>query len=385
MTAHLLVYVCRKGFDMNRHPRRRLAVVSSAVLAVLLVGIVVAVQMSDGSSPASAKNTVLLNGAGSTFDAPLFKAAFADYANQQPNLKIDYKAVGSGAGMTEFTAKSTDFGATDVPMTDAQLAAAGGPDSVVQIPVTLGPVAIAYNLPSVHEQIKLDGETLAAIYLGTIKTWNDPKIAALNPGVTLPALNVSPIHRGDGSGTTAIVSSYLSSASPTWQTIIGAGTKLVWPGGLGAKGSDGVLGQVQILEGAIGYAELSYLTGTKLATALIANQAGAFVAPTPAGATACAAAVADQLPADLRLMIAGCAGSDPTIYPISGFSWIVVSANQLDPAKGKALGELLSWLIHDGQKVGVGIGYAPLPDLVVAKADTSLKSLDGADSTAPSS
>lgn len=189
----------------------------------------------------------------------------------------------------------------------------------------------------------------------------------------LSGLPILVTHRADRSGTTAILSSYLSAVSPEWRAKVGVGTKVPWPAGVGVRGSDGVLGQVQILEGAIGYAEFSYLTGTKLSAALVANEAGAFAAPSPAGATACAVAVANRLPVDLRLMIAGCGGADPTVYPISGFSWVVVRADQTNAAGGRDLVALLNWLIHDGQRLGAGIGYAPLPDAVVVKAEMRLQ------------
>lgn len=324
---------------------------------------------------AGAQGTVTLTGAGSSFDNPLFTKAFSEYTKAHPDVRINYQSVGSGAGIKQLTEKTVDFGATDAPMNDEQLTAAGGADAVVHVPVTLGAVGITYNLPSVKEPLKLDGETVASIFLGTITKWNDAKIKALNPGVDLPGTDIAVVTRSDGSGTTNIFTTWLSSVSSDWKSKVGAGTSVKWPTGIGAKGSEGVSGQVKQLEGGITYVELSYATQNKLATAEIRNSAGAFVAPSAAGATACANAAATTLPADLRLMIAGCTGTDQAIYPISGFSWVVLYTDQKDAARGKALVTVLDWLIHDGQQYGTALDYAPLPASVVAKATARLQTV----------
>ncbi len=324
---------------------------------------------------ASAQRNVTLTGAGSSFDNPLFTKAFSEYTKQHSDVRVNYQSVGSGAGIKQLTEKTVDFGATDAPMNDEQLKAAGGADAVVHIPVTLGAVAITYNLPSVKEPLKLDGETVAGIFLGEITKWNDDKITALNPGVDLPGTDIAVVTRSDGSGTTNIFTTYLASVSETWKSKVGAGTSVKWPVGIGAKGSEGVAGQVKQLEGAVTYVELSYASQNQLATAQIKNSAGTFVAPSAAGATACANAAAQTMPDDLRIMIAGCAGDDPAIYPVSGFSWVVLYTDQKDATKGQALVTVLDWLIHDGQQYGADLDYAPLPGSVVAKATAKLQTV----------
>jgi phosphate transport system substrate-binding protein len=348
---------------MDRWSRRwGAAAVAVATLATTMFG-------------AAAQSPITLNGAGSSFDNPLFSKAFAEYAKINAGVRVNYQSVGSGAGIKQLTAKTVDFGATDAPMTDEQLQAAGGADAVVHIPVTLGAVAITYNAPGLEQPIDLDGPTLADIFLGAIATWNDPKIAALNQGVTLPDLPIAVVHRSDGSGTTNIFTTYLASVSPDWKSKVGADLSVNWPVGIGGKGSEGVAGQVKQLPGGIGYVELAYATQNNLAVANVKNSAGSFVAPSAAGATACAAAAAKTMPADLRLMIAGCAGDDAAIYPISGFSWVVLFKEQSDAARGKATVDVLNWLIHDGQQYGKDLDYAPLPAPVVALATAKLQTV----------
>jgi phosphate transport system substrate-binding protein len=322
---------------------------------------------------AGAADTLTLTGAGSSFDNPLFSKAFSEYTKINPGVQINYQSVGSGAGIKQLTEKTVDFGASDGPMTDDQLTAAGGADAVVHVPVTLGAVAVTYNLPSVTAPINLDGETLAAIFTGGITKWNDDKIKTENPGVDLPGADIAVVHRSDGSGTTNIFTTYLSTISPDWKTNVGAANSVKWPVGIGGKGNEGVAGQVKQLEGAIGYVELAYALQNKIAFASIKNSSGAFVPASAEGATACAAAVADKLPTDLRQNIAGCTGTDKAIYPISGFSWILIYTNQSDAAKGKALVDVVNWLIHDGQQYAKGLDYAPLPPFVVEKGTAKLQ------------
>ena len=317
---------------------------------------------------ASAADTITLTGAGSSFDNPLFSKAFAEYTTTNPDVRVNYQSVGSGAGIKQLTEKTVDFGATDAPMTDDQLTAAGGADAVVNIPITLGAVAVIYNLPGLSAPIKLDGATLANIFSGKITAWNDDAIKTLNDGVDLPDTPISVVVRSDGSGTTNIFTTYLASVSDDFKSSVGVGLSVKWPVGIGAKGSEGVAGQVGQLPGAITYVELSYAVQNTLATADIENSAGAFVAPSAAGATACAAASASSLPDDLRIMIAGCTGDDATIYPISGFSWVVLFKDQSDSAKGQALVNLLYWMLTTGQQYGPDLSYAPLPEAVVNKA-----------------
>ncbi len=332
-------------------------------------------------SPA-AGGTVTLTGAGSSFDYPLFTRAFAEYARLHPEVRVNYQSVGSGAGIQQLTQGTVDFGATDAPMTDQQIQAAGG--GVVHVPVTLGAVAVAYNLPGVAEGLKLTGPVLADIYLGAITRWRDPRIAALNPDLALPDAEIVVVHRSDGSGTSDIFTSYLASVSPEWKQRVGSGLAVNWPVGIGGKGSEGVAGQVKQLAGSIGYFELAYARQNGLTVAAIESAGGRFLLPAPESATACAASAAASLPADLRVRIAGCAGSEA--YPISGFSWVVLRGEQPDAARGRALVAVLWWLIHDGQRYASDLAYAPLPPEVVRRAEQQLRSVTaGGASLAPAS
>jgi phosphate transport system substrate-binding protein len=320
----------------------------------------------------AAQDTMTINGAGATFPFPFYSKAFSEYTKLHPEIQVNYQSIGSGGGIKQLTEKTVDFGASDGPMTDEQLQDAGGPQAVVHIPATLGAVAVTYNLPELTEPLNLDGPTLAGIFLGTITKWNDAAIAALNANVALPDLDIAVVHRSDGSGTTNIFTSYLSSVSEDWKTNVGAANSVNWPVGIGGQGNEGVAGQIKQLEGAIGYNELAYALQNDIAFASIQNSAGAFVPASPEGATACAAAAASTLPADLRIMISGCTGDDPAIYPISGFSWILLYTDYSDAVKGKAVVDLIYWLIHDGQQYGVDLDYAPLPPAVVEKGTERL-------------
>ncbi|MEP6507767.1 MAG: phosphate ABC transporter substrate-binding protein PstS [Gemmatimonadales bacterium] len=299
-----------------------------------------------------------LTGAGATFPAPIYSKWFAEYATKT-GVKINYQAIGSGGGIRQLSEATVDFGASDSPMKDEEITKAKGP--VLHIPTVLGAVALTYNLPEVTTQLKLTGDVVASIFMGKITKWNDPAIAALNPGVKLPATDVLVVHRSDGSGTTFVFTDYLTAVSKAWAAGPGKGKEIPWPVGLGGKGSDGVAGQVKQTPGGIGYVELAYATQNKLTYATIRNAAGKFVAPSPAGVTAAAAAVAEKLPAntDYRLSIVNAPGADA--YPISSFTWILVYKNQADAAKGKKLVDFLRWALTDGEKEATSLDYAPLP------------------------
>ncbi len=350
----------RRTEFVNRITRR----LAAALLAVATV--------TTSLLGASAQDVMTLNGAGATFPYPLYSKAFSEYTKVNPSVQINYQSIGSGGGIQQLTQKTVDFGASDAPMTEEQLQAVGGPEAVIHVPATLGAVAITYNLPGVQEALKLDGATVGDIFLGTITNWNDAKIAALNEGVTLPDTPIAVVHRSDGSGTTNIFTTYLASVSQPWKDQVGAGLSVEWPVGIGAKGNEGVAGQAKQVEGGIAYVELAYAQQNQLATADIQNSAGAFVAPSPEGATACADAAAPTMPDDLRVMIAGCTGDDEAIYPISGFSWIILYREQDDATRGKATVDVIDWLIHDGQQYGPDLSYAPLPQRVVDRAEERL-------------
>jgi phosphate transport system substrate-binding protein len=302
--------------------------------------------------------SVDLTGAGATFPYPLYSKWFNDYAAQK-GVKINYQSIGSGGGIRQLSEQTVDFGASDSPMKDEEIAKAkGGP--VLHVPTVIGAVALIYNVPEVQGQLKLDGSTLADIFLGRIKKWNDPRIAALNAGAKLPASDILVVHRSDGSGTTYIFTDYLAAVSPAWSSGPGRGKEVQWPTGLGAKGNEGVAGQVKQTPGAIGYAELAYAKQNNLATVAVRNAAGEFVAPSVESATAAAAGISLPANTDYRVSIVNAKGQGA--YPITSFTWILLYQNQADANKGRKLLDFLQWALTDGEKQAAALDYAPLPE-----------------------
>ena len=316
-----------------------------------------------------------LTGAGSSFAYPIYSKWASMYA-AKTGVKVNYQSIGSSGGIRQLSDEIVDFGATDGPMTDEQLAKAKG-GAILHFPTVLGGVAITYNLPGVTQPLKLTGDVLADIFLGGITKWNDSRIAALNPGVKLPSTDVIVVHRADGSGTTYIFSDYLATVSPSWLAKVGRGQSLNWPVGLGGKGSEGVTGQIKQLPGAVGYVELSYAKQNNLPVALIRNAAGAWVAPTLESVTAAAAGAAARLPAnsDYRISIVNAPGK--TAYPISSFTWILVYQHPKNAARGKAVVNFLRWAYDNGESVAASLDYSPLPEAMVKRLDTRLDSLAG--------
>jgi phosphate transport system substrate-binding protein len=347
--------------------------IASTVISGIAVGIL-AVSCSKNpadNSPAQGGNAssapLLINGAGSTFDNPAFTKWFEVYAAVDTNVQFNYQPIGSGGGQKQLLNQTVDFGASDAPMSDDSMA--GAPGKILHLPVVAGGVAIIYNLPE-SPKLKLDGETLAEIYLGQIKKWNDPKIASLNPGISLPDLAIIPVHRSDGSGTTFIFTDYLSVIDSAWADSVKKGTAVKWPDGvgIGAKGSDGVAGQVRQLSGAIGYAELVYADQNKIPYADMKNAAGQFVSPAPESVSAALATA--TIPDDFRFSMVNAPGA--TAYPIAGASWMLIYQKQ-NGDNGKHLTDFLKWAITDGQKISPTLDYAPLPD---ALRQRELKLLD---------
>jgi phosphate transport system substrate-binding protein len=314
-----------------------------------------------------------LTGAGSTFDAPFFSVAFTRYPQQHPGVTIGYSAVGSSAGIAAFSARQVDFGASDVPMTTREQAAAkGGP--VTQVPVALGGEGVVYNLSfPAGARLHLTGPVLAAIFLGQITRWNDPAIAAFNAGVPLPPARINVVHRSDGSGTTYIFSNYLSSVDPDWASKVGTGKTLHWPTGEGAEGNAGVAAAVNRTAFSIGYVEQAYSQGLLLPFAAIRNQAGNYVIPSAQSVAADAAQKPGITPADFSIVNEPGAAS----YPISGYSWALVYARQETQATGQALVTMLDWLTHDGQASAAANGYVPLPAQIQQLAQTMLQQVTG--------
>ena len=323
--------------------------------------------------PASASSGVALTGAGATFPAPLYSKWFDAYATKT-GVRINYQSIGSGGGIRQLSEQTVDFGASDAPMSDAELARAKG-GSVLHIPTVLGAVVIVYNVPQMSTGLKLTGDVVAAIFQGQITKWNDPRIASLNPGVNLPATDILVVHRSDGSGTTYVFSDYLASVSRAWAAKPGKGKELQWPVGLGGKGNEGVTGQVKQTPGAIGYTELAYATQNKLAVAAIRNAAGEYVAPTTESITAAAAGALATLPpeTDYRVSIVNAPGRGA--YPISSFTWIITYAKQTDAEKGKKLTDFLRWALGDGQGMVAALDYAPLPEAMRTALVTRLDSI----------
>ena len=326
----------------------------------------------EGGAASARSGSVDLTGAGATFPYPLYSKWFSDYAAQK-GVKINYQSIGSGGGIRQLSEGTVDFGASDSPMSDDDIAKAKGP--IMHFPTVLGAVAVTYNLPALTSQLKLSGDVLADIFTGKITKWNDPRIASSNAGVSLPGDDILVVHRSDGSGTTFVFTDYLAAVSPSWASGPGRGKEVPWPVGLGGKGNEGVAGQVKQSPGAIGYVELAYAKQNNLATAAIRNASGNFVAPTPGGMTAAAAAVSANLPAntDYRLTIVNAAGADA--YPISSFTWILVYRDQADAAKGTKMKDFLRWALTEGEKQAAALDYAPLPESMAARLVARIDSI----------
>lgn len=348
-----------------------LTAVLTGVLAVSLVGCgTTAPQTQQSSQSQQPAQPVALTGAGSSFDYPLFSSMFDEYHKKFANITVNYQSVGSGAGIKQLSDQTVDFGASDAIMTDEQLKAAKG-GAILHIPITLGAVAMTYNVPGAPDHLKISPEVLSDIYLGKITKWNDPKILADNSGASLPDLKINVVYRSDGSGTSYIFTNYLSSVSADWKSQVGSGTSVKWPAGVGGKGSEGVTGVVSQQPGSLGYVEYSYAVQNKLKVADIKNKAGKWMAPTLEGASAAAAKAV--VPEDMKVVIVNADGD--ASYPISGFSWVLVYKEQTDKAKGTELVKLLDWMIHDGQKLGPALQYAPLADNLVQREEAMLKTI----------
>ena len=366
------------GQHVPSHHHARTRTISAGAAAIITLALAACTATTAGSTSTSASDqaatsgpAMTLTGAGSTFDAPFFDLAFAKYHQQNPAVAIGYSAVGSSAGIAAFTAKQADFGASDVPMTAAEQAAAHGGASV-QVPVDLGAEAIVYHLTGLP-RLHLTGPVIAQIFLGQITCWNAPAIAALNPHASLPSAPIFVVHRADGSGTTYIFSNYLSSVSPAWAAKVGTGKTLHWPAGIGELGNPGVADAVAHIPFAIGYTERSYAKGPTLLDAAIRNQAGNYVTPTAAAIAADAAQKPDITPADFSIVNEPGAGS----YPISGYSWALVYTHQASQATGQALVTLLDWLTHAGQAYAATLGYVPLQPRIQALARSMLGRVTG--------
>lgn len=320
--------------------------------SIIAVGILAFAAMG-----ASAQN---LNGAGATFPYPIYSKWFSEYNQQHPSVKINYQSIGSGGGIRQVSDGIVDFGASDGPMSDQQMAAAKV--KTQHIPTVLGAVVPVYNIPGVNKDLNFSGDVIADIYLGKITKWNDPRIVKDNPGVNLPAKPILPVYRSDGSGTTYIFTDFLSKVSQEWSSKVGKNTSVKWPVGIGQKGNEGVAGMVRQSPDSFGYVELIYALQNKMSFGTVKNASGKFVKASTEGVTAAAAAAAKTMPADYRVSITNAPGA--TSYPISSFTWLLVPTHSSDATKMKTLKEFLNWMLDHGEGEASSLSYAPLPKQV---------------------
>ncbi len=327
-----------------------------------------AASVTPGVNPTTPEN-IALTGAGATFPYPLYSKWMSQYQVLHPNVQINYQSIGSGGGIRQITARTVDFGASDAPMSEDEAKKATAP--LVHIPTTLGAVVVTYNLEGISAPLKLTPDVLADVYLGKISKWNDKRIGKENPGVKLPAADIGAVYRSDGSGTTAVFTDYLAKVSPEFKEKVGQGKSVKWPKGLGAKGNEGVTGQIKTTPGTIGYVELAYAVQNKMPSAQLKNKSSNFIDPTIETVTAAAAGI--ELPDSLTASITDANG--PKAYPISAYTYLLVYEDSADLKKGSAMVEFLWWAIHDGQKECAPLNYAPLPATAVAKVEARLKQL----------
>ncbi len=339
-------------------------------MRIKLVFILASLLLMGGELPAQLK----LNGAGATFPYVIYSKWF-DVYHQKSGIEFNYQSIGSGGGIKQVIEGTVDFGASDAPMTDAQLKEVTDKQSseILHIPTVMGAVVLTYNVAGVGQGLKLSQGALAGIYLGEITKWNDPKIASLNAGMNLPDAAILVIHRSDGSGTTNIFTDYLTKISKTWGDKVGKGTSVNWPVGLGGKGNEGVAGMVKQSDGSIGYVELAYAVQNKLPYAMLENKAGKYVEPTFEAVSAAAAGAIKSMPSDLRVSITNADGTGA--YPISGFTWLLIYKDPKDKQKGAAIKKFVDWAMKDGENYAKDLYYAPLPKEVVRLCEKKIDTM----------
>ncbi|HEX9493168.1 MAG TPA: phosphate ABC transporter substrate-binding protein PstS [Thermoanaerobaculia bacterium] len=304
---------------------------------------------------------VQINGAGATFPNPIYSKWFAEYNRMHPNVEINYQSIGSGGGIRQLTAQTVFFGATDGPMTNDQIFAAGAP--ILHLPTVLGGVVPIYEIPGVSGEIRFTGRILADIFLGKITRWNDPAIKSVNPNLNLPNMDITVVHRSDGSGTSYIWCDYLSKVSPDYRKTVGVATSVNWPVGVGGKGNEGVSGLVKQTPGAIGYVELIYAIQNKISYGSVQNASGEFVRATTETVSNAAAQAARSMPKDFRVSITNAPGHD--VYPVSSFTWLLFYENPKDKQRARIMKDFVKWALTEGQRFAPDLGYAPLPAEVV--------------------
>ncbi|MCP9493073.1 MAG: phosphate ABC transporter substrate-binding protein PstS [Pyrinomonadaceae bacterium MAG19_C2-C3] len=341
--------------------------VAVALAAFMLLG-GAACNPNRGSGTGS--GAIQLRGAGSTFIAPLMQKWTSEFNKTNPGVRADYQSTGSGAAIQGVQERTIDFGGSDAPMTDEALIKS--PD-ILHIPVVLGAVVISYNLPQMSEPLRFSPDVLADIFLGNITRWDDARIRADNPNVSLPATEIGVVHRSDGSGTTDIFTDYLSKVSPQWKAQVGRGTSVKWATGVGGKGNEGVTGVITQTPNTIGYVEAIYAKQRNLPIALIKNRAGNFVLPSPESVANAAIGALPDTPEDLRVSVTDSNGAEA--YPIAGYTYVLAYRNQSDSLKGKALVDFLWWAIHNGIPYSRALEYTPLPDEMVRRAEAKINSI----------
>lgn len=352
------------------------SIFNTTAYSIALFGIAIAItgcsgqRMGNGTAGGGA---VSLQGTGSTFVKPMMDKWTSEYGKAHPDVKADYQGTGSGAGIKAIQGQTVDFGGTDAAMTDDEMKAS--PAEILHIPVVLGAVVLTYNLEGVKEPLRLAPDVIADIFLGKIKKWDDPRIKADNPTAALPSTDITPVYRSDGSGTSDVFTDFLSKLSPEWKEKVGRTKNPQLPQGvgIGAKGNDGVMGQVKQTPNTIGYVELTFARANNLPAALVKNSSGAFIAPSPETVTNAAAAVMSNAPDDLRMELTNATGADA--YPISGMTYALIYKDQKDAAKGKALVDFLWWVTHEGQSFTRDLHYSPLPAELVSRVETKLRSV----------
>jgi len=331
---------------------------------------VLVVALTATALPAAAQN-LQIDGAGATFPNPIYSKWFSEYNKLHPNVQINYQSIGSGGGIRQLTNQTVFFGATDGPMTNDQIQAAGA--RILHLPTVLGGVVPVYNVPGVGADLRFSGALLADIFLGKVTKWNDPAIAKENPGVSLSASDVTVVHRADGSGTSYIFCDFLAKSSPEWKQKVGVATSVNWPTGVGGKGNEGVAGLVKQTPGSIGYVELIYALQNKISFGAVKNSAGEYVRASLDSVTAAAAATEGKMPPDFRVSITNAPGKNA--YPIASFTWLLFYESPKDKAKAKAMVDFMRWALSDGQKYAPELGYAPLPASVVSLETEALKKI----------
>ncbi|HET7434234.1 MAG TPA: phosphate ABC transporter substrate-binding protein PstS [Thermoanaerobaculia bacterium] len=323
-----------------------------------------------GVSANANAQTVQINGAGATFPYPIYSKWFSEYNKLHPNVEINYQSIGSGGGIRQLSAGTVFFGATDGPMTQEQILAA--PSRILHLPTVLGGVVPVYEIPGVDKQLRFSGALLADIFLGKVTRWNDAAIRNLNPSVTLPNMEITVVHRSDGSGTSYIFCDYLAKVSRIWKKTVGVATSVNWPAGVGGKGNEGVAGLVKQTPGAIGYVELIYALQNMIDYGAVQNAAGQFVVASTDSVTAAAAAAGGAaMPKDFRVSITNAPGAGA--YPISSFTWLLFYEAPRDKVRARTMVDFMKWALTDGQKYAKDLGYAPLPKEVVALELEALK------------